>query len=103
MNDDISNKSSPNLKFNDRFGKLIQFYIQNYTLISVHSYVLISIHSYEAFTSFFGNLRIYLELLENDLKTFRKTLSFHQIQCPMSFSNAELNQLSKSVIEFKIW
>ena len=69
---------------------------KNYTLISVHSYVLISIHSYEAFTSFFGNLRIYLELLENDLKTFRKTLSFHQIHFTMSFLNAELNR-------YKIW
>ena len=38
-----------------------------------------------------------------DFETINDPLIFYQIEHPGIFLNAELNQLSKSVIEFKIW
>ena len=53
MNDDISKKSSPNLKLNDRFGKLIQK--------CPWIFELIFIQFYEAFILFFHLSRSVIE------------------------------------------
>ena len=58
---------------------------------------------YEAFYFFRGGSTACFCLLDKIFETFRTPIIFHQIQHPGAVLNVELNQLSNTAIEIKIW